>query len=443
MLQLFGNTYGTEPLLALFSDTGFASAFLEFERALLDAQEALGLVPRGEAAKLAAISPSDLDLAHAGRIAAESGNPVAGLVEQVHGRAPYAHYGVTAHDAWDVAHVLQLRDAAELIMQDVRAAAASLADLAEAHADTPMVGRTQGQAGAPTTLGFKLATWLDELLRVARRLEQAGAEAYVLTVAGAVGTGSSFAVMGGNPEQVERAVAERLRLGSVRTSWHTARDPFVQLAGAIGQLCTLAGRIGHEVYNLQRTGIEELAEGGAAGSSSVPQKRNPWRAQRMHGLALVGRGLVATVASAASLPEGEREIGCAYAEWHGLAHLCLTAGRLAADLADLTSRLEIHPDALQANLDARPSVLSESLSIVLCQAVGKQRGHRLMKEAMARHDQGVPFRDAVTDAFARAGAAPPDERLFSAGVPGWAPQRARELAAAARAWLAGAPSREG
>jgi adenylosuccinate lyase len=158
-----GITYGTEPLLALFSDEGFTTAFLEFEQALLDTQEELGLVPRGEAAKLAAIGVTNLDLERAGITALKNGNPVSGLVEQVHGHAPYAHYGVTAHDAWDVAHVLQLRQAMGLIFQDIRTTVAHLAERVEAHADTPMVARTQGQVGAPTTLGLMTGS-LDPVL---------------------------------------------------------------------------------------------------------------------------------------------------------------------------------------------------------------------------------------------------------------------------------------
>src|SRR5690606_14639301 len=139
--------------------------------------------------------------------------------------------------------------------------------------------------------------------------------------------------------------------------------------------------------------------GEAAGSSSVPQKANPWVAQRMHGLAVAGRGLAASVGAAAGLPEGEREIGTAYAEWHGLAHLCLITGRLAADLAGMMARLEIRPEVMRANLEADPSVMSETLSMVLCRAVGKQRGHALMKQAVARYHQGMPFRQAVDEVF--------------------------------------------
>lgn len=434
MLRTLGDTYGTERLLSVFSDRGFVTAFLTFEQALLDTQEAHGLVPAGEAARLTAIGADDLDLSEAGRVALETGNPVAGLVSQVHRHAPYAHYGVTSHDAWDMAHVLQLRSAVELILGDLRMSAERLAHLADTYADTPMLGRTQGQAGAPITLGFKLATWLDELLRTGARVEYASAEASLLTIGGAVGTGSSFTVMGGDPGQVERAMAERLDLRTIRTTWFTARDNFVELAHALGQFCTLAGKVGHEIYNLQRTGIGELGEGGAAGSSSVPQKVNPWVAQRMHGLATAARGLSATVASAAALPEGEREIGSAYAEWHGLAHLCLISGRLAEDLAHMVQHLDIRTDALRANLEAVPSVLSESLSMVLCRAVGKRKGHALMKEAMAKHADGQPFREAVLDVFRQAGVAFPQDLLDSGGVPGWAPERARDVAKLARQW---------
>lgn len=73
--------------------------------------------------------------------------------------------------------------------------------------------------------------------------------------------------------------------------------------------------------------------------------------------------------------------------------------------------------------------------MVLCRAVGKQRGHALMKEAVARHDQGMSFRDAVGEVFERAGVDLPADDLFSAGAPGWAPRRARELAVVARKWL--------
>lgn len=285
------------------------------------------------------------------------------------------------------------------------------------------------------TLGLKFATWLDELLRSADRLAQAMQQASVLTVAGVVGTASSFAVLGVEPGEVEARVAQVLGLQATATPWFTSRDRFVALAAALGQVATLAGKLGHEVQTMQRTGIEELAEGGAFGSFANPQKTNPWLSQKMHGLAVVARSLCALVADSAGLPEGEREIGTAYAEAYGLAQLCLVTGRLAADLVRLTGALEVREDALRANLARDPALFSEGLSMLLSRALGKKQGLAVMKAVVARHRAGEDFTAAVAEAFRASGVDMPADLFALPGMYGLGPQRAREVAARARLWL--------
>lgn len=428
-------TYGTAALREVFSDKGFVDAFLKVELALLQAQEELGFVPSGESQKLARLRGFELNVIAATEQALVTGNPVADLVEQLYRVTPYAHFGITANDAWDVAHVLQLKTATRLILQDACQTIEKLMHLAEAYADTPMVARTQGQAGAPTTLGFKLATWLDELLRVTDRVRAAMEEASLVSVAGVVGTASSFAVIGASPEAIEIAVARALGLRTSATPWFTSRDRFVALSSALSQLCTLAGKVGHEIYNLQRTGIDELAEGEAFGSSATPHKANPWISQKMHGLATIGRSLSSLVNDAAALPEGEREIGTTYAEWYGLAHLCLVSGRMITDLAKLISHVEVHDRMMRANLEADPAILSESLSMLLSRKVGKAHGHELMKNAVAQYRSGRPYMQAVADAFRQAGVTAPINVSELPGVLGWAIPRVHRIVARARDWL--------
>lgn len=427
--------YGTAAMHEIFSDRGFANAFLEVERAVLRVEEELGIVPPGESQKLSRLRSADFDLGAATEKAVLTGNPLVGLVDQLYRVSAYAHFGITGNDAYDVAHVLQLRAATGLILQDLRRAIKGLMHLAEENADTPMLARTQGQAGAPTTLGFKFAMWLDELLRGAERLTGAMNEAALVSVAGVAGTASSFSVIGASSGAVELATARALGLRTSATPWITSRDRFVALVSAFAQICTGAGKIGHEIYNMQRTGIEELAEGGAFGSTAAPQKTNSWIAQKMHGLAVICRNLASLISDSAALPEGEREIGTMYAEWFGLTQLYMVGGRLASDLAKLVGDVEVHKDKMKENLENNPAVLSESLSMILSREIGKEHGHELMKDAMAQYRAGRPYAEAVADAFRQGSVEIPKETSSLPGVLGWARDRTYSVAATARDWL--------
>ncbi len=391
------------------------------------------VVHDGEAAKLARFSVSDFDLVAASEAALKTGNPIADLIEQLYPASAYAHFGITSNDPWDVAHVLQLKTAVKFVVANVRVAVERLTLLVESHATTLMVARTQGQAGAPTTLGFKFATLLDELLRIAERLVRTMEEAAVISVAGIVGTGSSFAVIGASPDEVESEMAGLMGLRVGRAPWFTARDRFVALTAALAQLCTFAGKVGHEVYNLQRTGIEEVTEGGACGSSATPQKTNPWISQRMHGLAvleiLVHR-------------RGRRGLGRGRARGRNCIRGVVRSDRPLPDqwparwrLAELVGHLEVHAEVMLANLQRDPTVYSESISMLLSRAVGKARGYALVKAAIARYRAGQPYPKAMEEAFRQAGLHAPEGSARLPGALGWAVTRAQGIAAAAREWL--------
>lgn len=433
---MFELLYTTPAVKDALGDPAFAGACATVVHALLRVQEDLGLVPAGEAQKLGARLPVQFDLTSAERTGLR-GNPVAGLIEQLYAITPYALYGITSNDLWDMAHVLQLRRATSCIFGDVRTLVARLGDLAQTHAETLLLARTHGRAGPPTTFGFKLALWLDELLRDADRVQSASRAAALVSIAGSAGTASSFAVLGADPSEVNRRLAAALELNAGNMPWVTARDRSVELAAALATLATLLGKIGHEIYNLERTGIGELDESGGFGSMATPHKEsNPWTPARLHGLGTVARELAAIVAQGAALPEGEREIGTAYAEWYGLAQLCRITARACADAADLFGRLIVNVDVMQSNLERDPAVRAESFSSILAQTVGKQRAHELMHEAIRRYRAGEPFADSVRQAFLDAGVDPPDVARALPGELGNAVTLTRDAVERARAWLA-------
>src|SRR4051812_15011008 len=141
---------------------------LDFEAALARALERAGLISRGTTDAISRhCDVAHFDLDEIDRSAETAGNEAIPMVDQLRtlvaevdaSAAASVHWGATSQDAIDTALVLQLRDAFRLIDGALVRLITVLADLAEAHADAPMVGRTLLQEAAPTTFGFKVAGW--------------------------------------------------------------------------------------------------------------------------------------------------------------------------------------------------------------------------------------------------------------------------------------------
>lgn len=432
---MFEMLYTTTEVEEILSDEGFVKVSIAVLHALLKIQEDLGLVPLGESERLCGLMTADVEKA-AVLGTTLSGNPVGGLVQEMYAATPYALLGITGNDLWDTSHVMQLKAAVRCIIKDLKISIERMAELTQRYAETPMIVRTHGQAGPPATFGLKLCIWLDELMRGCVRLQRSVEAAALVSACGPAVNGSSFVVMGVDPEEIERRLGVALDLGVSSAPWTTARDRLVDVSGALGQVCTLIGRIGHEIYNLQRTGINEIEEVGSFGSLATPQKTsNPWTSQRLHGLGVVARSLATMVASSAALPEGEREIGTFYAEWYGLSHLCRVSARAAADLQDQLVRLRVNTISMRFNLDREKTAVAESVSMYLAKWVGKEQAHRIMKETVAECRTGVPFAQSVRRSCERVGVSVPEQMLSPPGELGRAVRLAHDISQRARNWL--------
>jgi adenylosuccinate lyase len=200
----------------------------------------------------------------------------------------WIHYGLTSSDVLDTALALQLEAVGEVVVAGAHELVAALHARAHEHVDTLCVGRTHGVHAEPTTFGIKLAGFAFEALRNARRLERAFAQVAVGAISGAVGTYAAT-----SPEFEQRVLA---RLGLAREDASTqvvARDRHAELLGAIALAGAGLERLATEVRHLQRTEVREVQEpfrAGQKGSSAMPHKRNPIKAEQISGLARVLRG---------------------------------------------------------------------------------------------------------------------------------------------------------
>src|SRR5579864_1680399 len=128
------------------------------------------------------------------------------VAEKVGPSARWLHFGMTSSDVIDTAQALQMRDASDLILEDLEELANAIRDRADEHRRTPMIGRTHGVHAEPMTFGLKLAVWWAEVQRDADRMRRARVAISVGKLSGAVGT---FAHL---PPEIEADVCTRLGL---------------------------------------------------------------------------------------------------------------------------------------------------------------------------------------------------------------------------------------
>jgi adenylosuccinate lyase len=144
--------------------------------------------------------------------------------------------------------------------------ASALVQLARAHRDTVMIGRTHGVHAEPTTFGAKVALWALQVDRERTRLRAARDSIAVMKLSGAVGTYSNI------PPEVETFVGEALGLRPIAATQVVARDrhaEFLYACASIGATCEL---VAVELRHLQRTEVREVQEGfkaGQKGSSAM------------------------------------------------------------------------------------------------------------------------------------------------------------------------------
>ncbi|MEZ5906016.1 MAG: lyase family protein [Geminicoccaceae bacterium] len=209
--------------------------------------------------------------------------PVPALLRQLRGELapqlrPLLHLGATSQDIVDTALVLQLGTVLDLLAGRLRAVLEALLDLAGTHERTVMLARTRFQPALPTTFGVKVAGWLLPLARHLARLGELRPRLLVVQLGGAAGT---LAPLGDCGTAVMDELALELGLASPPMPWHSQRDGLLELAAWLAQVAGLLGKLGTDVLLLAQGEVAEAREAAGGGSSTLPQKANPIRAEAL------------------------------------------------------------------------------------------------------------------------------------------------------------------
>jgi len=400
--EMFCDQYGTEKMRKVFSDEALIKQWLTVWSALATAEAEVGVIPKEAAEAIAAAaSTSTLDakkIKEGFKLTAHPLMPQIRLFEKCcpGNSGGFIHWGATTQDVMDSAVVLQLKEAQEILVEQVKEIMPRLAELGQQYKNTPMAGRTHAQHALPITLGMKFAIYLDEFGRHLERIQEGSKRYLVASLFGAAGT---MASLGDKAEAVQERYAQNLGLYQGVTPWHTARDGFAEFANIIAMLAGTTGKIANEFINLQRTEIGELEESftmDRIGSSTMPQKRNPMLCENM--VANVRIILAnATLAPQAMLQEHERDMTFWQAEWSYLPQICILLSGSLAMLQQILNNLLVHEDKLQRNLmSTKGLIVSEHIMLVLGKFLGRQTAHDIIHHAaMEAFDKDCPLADIL------------------------------------------------
>jgi adenylosuccinate lyase len=259
-----------------------------------------------------------------------------------------------------------------------------------------MCGRTHGQPGLPITFGFKAAVWAAELDRHLERLRQGRRRWEVVQLGGALGT---MEFWGNRALDLLEGFARQLGLGVPVVPWLTSRDGVAEFIWLLAAISATVGKIGNEVYQLQRPEIGELREGftpGTVGSITMPHKRNPEISEHLVTLSRVIRAQ-AGLALDGMMCEHERDGRAWKTEWLVVPETAMTFAACVASGARMLDGLCVDTGRMLRNIgQQRGYLLSEPVLRALTDQLGKHTAHEVVyAAAMDGLDAGQDFRTAL------------------------------------------------
>lgn len=384
--DLYGDLLSDRECGAYLSDRAQVSAMLKVEGELALAQADAGLIPP-EAAN--AISRAALllepDITELATGTASAGVPVPALVKVLKDALPsnaarWVHFGATSQDIVDTAFILGCREILGTHEARLLKVVGMLAELVGRHRGTLVAGRTRTQQAVPMSLGLKIASWLEPLLRQHERLQEMKPRLLKIQLAGAVG---SLAAMGPAADAVARGLAQRLELGYA-PGWHTQRDTLVELSGWLALTTGALGKMAEDWLRMAQTEVGELRFSNGGGSSTMPQKCNPVNAEIVVAMARQNAGLAGQMQQC-MLHEHERSGTAWTQEWLVLPQMLMATAVGLRHTGEGLQHLQVVAERMEANLDSTNGLIyAESATFALTESMPRDEASDAVGRACQR-----------------------------------------------------------
>lgn len=371
--------------------------WLDIELLVIQARAELGELPQDVAARIT--DAAVLDVAAVADRFQTTRHDVSAFIQvleaQLGPESRFLHQGMTSADIVDTALALQLREAADLLSDDLHRLASAIKEKAFLYRDTPMIGRTHGMHAMATTFGLKMAQWYVETQRHLARLARLKETISFGMISGPVGTYARL-----NP-RIEESVCRKLGLKIPGvTTQILQRDRHAEFVGGLALIGSSISRFATEIRHLSRTEVREVAEPvlpGQRGASSLPHKRNPVHCERIAGLARVLRGYVPVALENIDLWH-ERDMSHSSAERIILPDACILLDYVLQTFTSVMQGLQVFPARMLTNLGLTGGVTYSGQVLMALKDAGMphEQAYALVQDhTLAAIDDGKNFHDLL------------------------------------------------
>lgn len=391
--------YTLPRMKGIWSEENKFRKWLQVEILACEAQAELGIIPKESLNTIK--ERAKFDLARISEIEKETKHDVAAFLtnvaENVGEDSRFIHLGMTSSDVLDTSLALLMKEAGELILEDLERLREVLGRRALEFKHTVCIGRTHGVHAEPITFGLKLALWYEETGRNMSRMKRAVETISVGKISGAVGT---FAHL---DPRIEEYICERLGLRPASASTQIIqRDRHAEYLTTLAIIASSLEKFATEIRNLQRTEVLEVEEPftkGQKGSSAMPHKRNPITCERITGLArLVRSNAIASLENIALWHE--RDISHSSVERVIIPDSTILVDYMLNTFTNILENMVVYPKRMIQNLQrTKGLVFSQSVLLALVKkGMTREEAYSLVqRKAMEVWNKNGDFKRAVSE----------------------------------------------
>ena len=378
------NIQNIEPEYLLLKENLWQS-YANVEAEMAKAQSQVGIIPKQAAIIIKKKSNfSKKNFAEVEKLQKKNKKTVLSIVKVLAKKSGesggYVHWGGTTRNIIDTGNKLIFREIHRSILKELSISIRKLSIICKKNSDVPMMARTMAKNAVPISFGFKIAGWLESLIRLDKRFISAEKNYFTLFFGGAVGAMHGYKNKG---KKFTNQLAKNLGFSNSLVPNRVSLETSIDFINSLSFLGVVIGKISNDIYMLMQQSIDELSEKqgkNQIGSSTMPHKVNAYTIYQVLRDASLLRGKASGLSdSALTLFEGDSKNDFVLEEI--LKDSLILSFNLLKNFNLLLSKLIINKKKMLENLiKEKEYIASENIMYKLGKKIGRQRSHALINK---------------------------------------------------------------